>query len=491
MSEALQRPILEQTRLRAFGLSKHISDPSVSQWKLPENYAERLLKFPTPTSMAFLPPSKVVNSPKSRVKSADGARQNDSESPETSSEAPSNGSENAELRYDFSKVEKQGRRLAMQYVVAAAHRMRRRLDRHQDADEEDVDIALVDIRGLPTKEGLRQALIARAGSLRRAYKIFDSKNTGHVTFQKFLQGLKHFQINTFNLLGKEAKDVFMEFDDDASGDLSLIELIGFYSEADEELLRITADGFLPGRLLWTRYINEVNSQKTTLNRQPCWDPRRFRISQIEELLEAYKKQREFEKHTQELRRQLRESSDLDRQRVIDALNPAKQPGNNPVGDSDSSVVVQQPTTPLDTNLHERIQRIANLVRSLSSHRKEMRGIISEATDVMNMRPFAPDVSQELLGPFGIPMRDVELLRALFELYKNKMNLLPKEGFKKFTKNITLDEVVPARQYHDWWNFMSREKFVDFTHILVWYSHFVLFPSCVLNTTSSSLKYLPS
>ena len=58
LHDSLKRPILEQSRLRGSGVSKHMRDPGLSQWKLPEKYGENLLQYPTSTSMVFMPPKK-------------------------------------------------------------------------------------------------------------------------------------------------------------------------------------------------------------------------------------------------------------------------------------------------------------------------------------------------------------------------------------------------------------------------------------------------
>jgi Ca2+-binding EF-hand superfamily protein len=353
-------------------------------------------------------------------------------------------------------------RLAMSFNNSSFGRMRK----NRKAEEAMAGVYVM--KGLPSKEGIRQALIARAGSLRAAYKIFSSeaKNTpakngrkGLVTLPIFQAGLAKLGIDTSEILGRDVKEVFAELDEDHSGDLTLTEIIGYYSDFDEELLRITSEGYLPTKLLWARYVNQVNSSKVSLNRAPRWSSG-LNFSSVQQLLDDYEAQRLFEQQSNALRRQLRESHSNElKESLLRELGPLVS------GQPQQSTLVQT---------HQRAQRIAQQIHEIYLRRRELKGISAEAADVVGNGNFGfSETPEDEIGSFGIPLTEVAYLRSLFETYANDQGRLYFEDFRRLSMEITRDEPVPARQFLDWWNASFKHaEFCEFDQLLGWYAQFI-------------------
>lgn len=125
--------------------------------------------------------------------------------------------------------------------------------------------APVELSQLPLIEALRQLLIEKAGSLRKAYSAMDVSQHGEVDVTDFECGLRTLRIFGSPLAEfPTLQSLFERLDEGGTGVISLQEVLGYIP------LRKPIDKAKDTCFLWADYHNKASAQRSELARPPCW-----------------------------------------------------------------------------------------------------------------------------------------------------------------------------------------------------------------------------
>ena len=311
--------------------------------------------------------------------------------------------------------------------------------------------SLFGLRGLAPKDAIRQALIRRTGSLQNAHYIFDTNRSGDVSCNELTQGLKRLGIDSEQMLGKSAVDIFEIFDTNNNKSLSLAEIVGF-DDFEDYIYYQHPHWLLPTSVMWSRYIKRCFSEICSLNRPPAWDT----VAMIKTHGEGPTERNRmiFKQKCTDLKKQLNDKSETIRHaciqtlkkllRITDQSDPLRT-----IAEHADSIQRQKVTA---SNIEGKIKELATIRNSLKS-------------DVVVLQ----DCFKRAVNDSALSRQ--EWLTNLFTKASQGSNM-DRNKFVVLVSNVIGSGQIPNDQMEFWWRDFAKSG-ADLDACIKWYKRFIM------------------